>query len=290
MAIPTSLSPDPTTEASMSDQPEATPSDAPLQFDRAIQTDPSAGVALACSHCSRAITDAYYHHGDQTLCAACGNVRQSTATPDRSVRTLASVIAFGGGAALVGALAYWGVMEFLELEIGIVAIAIGWLVGRAVAKATRGRSARRHQVMALGLTYLAVALAYAPFAVKEWKKEAQVAKVAADSVAAAMPTHAATADTPADSMAVIQAGTPAGGTTGTVPAKEERLPGGLAVALLAVGGILLALPIIAALGSMPGGLLSLLIIGFGLRQAWTVSVASNSAVTGPHAVGSAAAG
>jgi hypothetical protein len=45
----------------------------------------------------------------------------------------------------------------------------------------------------------------------------------------------------------------------------------------------------AALGSMPGGLLSILIIGFGLRQAWTITIASNAVVTGPHAIGGAVA-
>jgi hypothetical protein len=277
----------------MSDKPEATPSDAPLKFDRAVQSDPSGSAVLACSRCSTPITDAYYHHGDETLCAGCGKTRQHLTKPDRSFRTLASAIALGGVAALVGALVYWGVMEFLELEIGIVAIAIGWMVGRAVAKATRGRSARRHQVMALGLTYLSVALAYAPFAVKEWRKEAKegtTSRVAADSSATARPTSAGVVAAPADSMLVVQAGAAAGTDTAAAPKKDEPMPGGLAVALLAVFGIVLALPIIAALGSMPGGLLSLLIIGFGLRQAWTVSVASNRAVTGPHVVGGAEAG
>ena len=273
----------------MSDQPEATQSDTPLQFDHVVHADASASAVLACSRCSKPIADAYYHDGDQTLCAGCGTVRQNMAKPDRSVRTLASVIAFGGGAALVGALAYWGVMEFLELEIGIVAIAIGWLVGRAVAKATRGRSARRHQIMALGLTYLSVALAYAPFAIKEWKKEARESRIAADSVAVAKSTSPANVAAPTDSIAVTQAGAPASGTAATSTKEDEATPGGLAVALLVLSGILLALPIVAALGSMPGGLLSLLIIGFGLRQAWTASVASNSAVTGPHALGGAEA-
>lgn len=270
----------------MSAQPEAKPSEAPLQFDRAVHADPSAAAELACARCEKPIAAAYYHDGNTTLCAECGTVRQLAAVPDRAAGTLVRAAAFGVGAAIVGALVYWGVMEYLELEIGIVAIAIGWLVGRAVARATRGRSARRHQVMAVGLTYFSVAMAYAPFAIKEWKNSDKSAAVASDSTATAtVPTGSPPAPAAAaPATAATPVSPPAAGTT-----DDEVTAGGVAFALLMVSGLLLALPITAAVGSMPSGILSILIIGFGLRQAWTVSVASNSTVTGPHAIGGQAA-
>jgi hypothetical protein len=260
----------------MSTEPEVQPSLAPLQFDRAVHADPSAAPGLLCSRCTKPIAEAYYHDGDKTLCAGCGKVRQHMAAPDRSAGTLLRAAAFGGGGAIVGALLYYGVMAFLELEIGIVAIAIGWLVGRAVATATHGRSARRHQVLAVALTYLSVAMAYAPFAIKEWKSDAKSAKVAADSTIKADSTTRAVAARGA-------------ATAGATKSSDAPTAGGFAMALLVVSGLLLALPIMAALGSMPGGLLSILIIGFGLRQAWTITIASNAVVTGPHAIGGAVA-
>jgi len=201
------------------------PSDAPLQFDRAVHADPAAAGSPACARCSKPIIGTYYHDGAKTLCADCGKMRQQLSGPDRSTVTLLRAVAFGAGAAVAGAAVYYAVMEYLGLEIGIVAILIGWMVGTAIVKATNGRSARRHQVLAVMLTYLAVALAYAPYGIKE-------------DVAS---------------------------------------------------GLIVALPILAALGSMPGGLLSMLIIGFGLRRAWRISGASNIVVTGPHSLGGATA-
>jgi hypothetical protein len=268
----------------MSTEPEVQPSLAPLQFDRAVHADPSAAQALLCSRCTKPIADAYYHDGDKTLCTGCGKVRQHMAAADRSAGTFLRATMFGVGGAVVGALLYYGVMEFLGLEIGIVAIAIGWLVGRAMAKATRGRSARRHQIMAVGLTYFSVALAYAPFAIKEWKKEAKSASVVPDST---VTKELVAAPASSDPTPLASTTTPEAATT--KQSTDAPTSGGFALALLMVSGILLALPIMAALGSMPGGLLSILIIGFGLRQAWTITVASNTDVTGPHAIGGEAA-
>jgi hypothetical protein len=275
----------------MSAEPEIQPSAAPLQFDRAVHVDPSAAPALQCARCTTPIAGAYYRDGDAMLCAGCGEARQRTAAPDRSLGTLVRAAVLGVGAAVLGALLYYGVMAYLELEIGIVAIAIGWLVGRAVARATRGRSARRHRGVALTLTYLSVAMAYAPFAIKEWKdgKDATpTAKAAADSAATSAPgsgTATAAARASADS-------TPTAATRSAPAATKDAdalTAGRVALALLVVSGLLLALPVMAALGSMPGGLLSILIIGFGMRQAWTIAGASNAVVTGPYAIGDAAA-
>jgi hypothetical protein len=267
----------------MSAEPTGQLSDAPLQFDRAVHAEPSSSSRPTCAQCTKVITDAYFHDGDQTLCTDCGKVRQEMAVPDRAARTFIRAGVFGGGAALLGALLYYGVMAFLELEIGIVAIAIGWFVGRAVAKATRGRSGRRHQVLALSLTYLSVALAYAPIALKGVKSGAEEAKIAADSVAKATRAPAPTAAL-ADSTPAVAGRSTAARTSGD----DAPTAGGVLLAFVVLGGFVLVLPIIAAVGSMPSGILSILIIGFGLRQAWRISLASNAVITGPHAIGAAA--
>jgi hypothetical protein len=266
----------------MPSEPEVQPSFEPLQFDRAEPVNPSAPQALVCDRCAKPIAGVYYHDGCKTLCAGCGKVRQQMVSPDRSTGTLFRAVAFGGGAAIAGALVYYGVMAYLGLEIGIVAIAIGWMVGRAIVKATKGRSARRHQILAVSLTYLAVALAYAPFAIKEWKDDAKSNKIAADSVTKApAPATGATSDT---SRALSATAAPVAG----AKKKEPLTLRGFVLALLMVGGLIVALPVIAALGSMPSGLLSILIIGFGLRRAWQITRASNTIVTGPHSIGGAA--
>jgi hypothetical protein len=70
------------------------------------------------------------------------------------------------GAGVVGAGIYYAVIAIAHVEVGIVAILIGYMVGYAVRKGARGRGGLRFQVVAVALTYASVALAYAPIAVK----------------------------------------------------------------------------------------------------------------------------
>jgi hypothetical protein len=46
-----------------------------------------------------------------------------------------------------------------------------------------------------------------------------------------------------------------------------------------------ALPVMAVLGSLPSGLISALIIGFGMHQAWRMTGDARPRITGPHRVG-----
>src|SRR5207237_1674878 len=73
---------------------------------------------------------------------------------------------FGLGAGIVGAAIYYAVIALANLEIGIVAILIGYMVGYAVRRGAGGRGGRRFQALAVALTYLSIALAYAPVAVQ----------------------------------------------------------------------------------------------------------------------------
>jgi hypothetical protein len=60
---------------------------------------------------------------------------------------------------------YYGVIAITNVELGLVAIAIGYLVGYAVRAGTGGRGGRRFQILAVLLTYFSVSLAYAMLAV-----------------------------------------------------------------------------------------------------------------------------
>lgn len=51
-----------------------------------------------------------------------------------------------------------------------------------------------------------------------------------------------------------------------------------------------ALPIMSIVGSLPGGLLSALIIGIGLHQAWSMTGPHKLMVSGPYKVGGGLSG
>jgi hypothetical protein len=134
---------------------------------------------------------------------------------------------FGLGAAIVGAIIYFAVLKITGLELSLITILIGFMVGTAVMKGSQSRGGRRYQVIAVVLTYLAIGLAF-----------------------------------------------------GSAAVSEGPLPGLIGALLL-----VLALPVMVVVGSMPGGLLSALIMGFGLLQAWTIPRHVPLEISGPYKVG-----
>lgn len=139
--------------------PAASP-DAPLQFERAEFTEPRA--APKCALCQRAITGTYFEANGQLLCPACKDaVEASMAGGSKSGRFFRA-LAFGTGAAIAGAVLYFGVSALTGYNLGLIAIAVGWGVGAAVRKGSDGRGGRFYQVLAVLLTYLSVCGSLAP--------------------------------------------------------------------------------------------------------------------------------
>ena len=214
----------------MTDQPVSGHDD--LRFDRAIPITGAAGpggeASVKCSVCHRAITASYHTVNGAPACESCRTILAAVSAPVREPLPIAKALLLGFGAALVGAVIYWAVIRFFSLEIGIVALLNGWMVGRAMRIGTGGRGGRMLQVAAALLTYLSVGMAYVPLA--------------------------------------LQAGASIGLSTL------------LSAALL---------PVYVILRSLPGGLISALIIGFGMMQAWQLTGTPALDIQGPFRVGSA---
>lgn len=210
-----------------------TPHAGDLSFDRAIPVA-AAGDAggVTCASCRRTIPDAYHTANGEPVCGACRTGLEAAARGVRESGLLARATALGVGAMVAGAFVYWAVMRFAQLEIGLVAILNGWMVGKAMRKGADGRGGRALQVVAALLVYGSVALAYLPFALQR-------------------------------SLA-----------------DYAGLGGAIALAAFTV-----ALPVFAIIGSLPGGLLSALIIGFGMLQAWQLTGTPRIAFQGPFRVG-----
>ena len=138
-----------------------------LQFDRVVSNAPAAQTnavpgAVICTACSRPIDRDYYHLNGKVTCESCRNaIADAVATPE-GVLPFVRAAGLGILAAIAGAAIYYGVIALANLEIGIIAIAIGYMVGWAVRKGAGGRGGRRFQVLAVVLTYCAIGLAYAP--------------------------------------------------------------------------------------------------------------------------------
>ena len=296
-------------------QPVSTPaSTEPLQFDRAVNKDGAdKGPGVTCSMCERKIVDRYYTLGEQPACVSCKAKVERDAAHAKRPAVFARSALFGFGGAVAGAVLYYAVLKLTGYEIGLVAIASGFMIGHAMRKGAGGWGGRRFQLAAAGLTYLSVGMAYLPMAM-EGAKEAN-AGVRSDSTAADSTTT--------DSATVAQQGAPVDGDStafvatdgGAVPDSNAAAagdsnvvayadtvaadsasapttvtpgtddePAGFGAVLIGLGAVLafsLALPILVIIGSMPGGLISALIILFGIMQAWKMTAAQDLTFHGP---------
>jgi len=142
-----------------------------LQFDRVVSASapsaPADKLSVVCAACRTPIDTEYYDVNGHTFCNRCRVAVESGAETPRGIVPFVTAAIFGLGAGLVGAAIYYGVIAIAHLEIGLVAILIGYMVGYAVRKGARGRGGLRFQVLAVALTYASVAIAYTPIAVQQ---------------------------------------------------------------------------------------------------------------------------
>lgn len=235
----------------------------PLQFETAVPHSAPPGAEAAqrgvtCASCQRSIADEYFDISGQSICASCREQVARHAETPQGWGVLARAGLFGLGAAILGAILYYAVIAITSFEIGIVAIAIGYMVGYAVRAGAGGRGGRRFQVVALVLTYWAVGLAYVPLVLKSMPQQTQEA---------AQTTPTATAPTPGSA---------------DEPGASGQVNVPLAVVVLL--GFSLALPVLSVVGSMPGGLISAAIIAFGMMQAWRMTGAPQFQISGPYRI------
>src|SRR5438045_3014309 len=105
---------------------DATPVSSPegLRFD---QPGPGAGTPT-CARCRAPIT-AYYEVNGHVVCAACRAAMEQAPAGSGMSRMLRAS-AYGLGGAILGAGIYYAILAITGYELGLVAIAVGWLVGR----------------------------------------------------------------------------------------------------------------------------------------------------------------
>jgi hypothetical protein len=241
-------------------------SNAPLSFDPA-----GPPARTICSICQQPIGDSYFTLGTQLACERCKSQVELAGVQRRGPSAVAKAVVFGSLWGLLGAAVWWGVRVAAGYEVGLIAIAIGYFVGRAVFAASGHRGGAGFQALAVALTYFWICANYVPDIVKELASmpDQELAQSedpgAADAEAAGAPVSAETA-----------------GAQGSDAGASEP-PGALAFAILPVFvfGIAMAAPFLQGAENVIG----LLIIGFGLYQAWKMNRRTELAIAGPFRVG-----
>jgi hypothetical protein len=256
----------------------------PLQFDTA---EPAGGhgatmTALACSVCNAEISTSYYEVNSAILCMSCRSTLRVQLTGGSGSARFTKAIGLGLLAAAAGSALYYGILALTGYEIGLVAIAVGFLVGRAVNRGSQGRGGRAYQALAVGLTYFAIVTTYIPFIVKSIRDNPPA--VVADSTAKATPTpdsgSSAAPTVAAANEAPKQQGAPSAASSAPADAKKVTF-GQALLGLVALLALAAAAPVLAGFQNIVG----MLIIGFALFEAWRQNQRVQLAITGPYQVG-----
>jgi hypothetical protein len=130
-----------------------------LQFDRAEWGE--AGTGGTCAACQSPIQGVYYQVNDQVLCESCRGSVESTLTGGSGTVRFLKAALFGVAAAAVGSGIYY-VVSLTGYEFGLIAIVVGFLVGRAVRHGSEHRGGWPYQLLAIGLTYVSIASSFIP--------------------------------------------------------------------------------------------------------------------------------
>ncbi len=244
-----------------------------LQFDRA-QFD-GTGQRTPCAMCKQPLASAYFEVNGLTMCATCCQALRAhldAGTP--ASRAFRAAVA-GFGAAVAGTILYYGILAISGYQLGLIAIVVGFMVGKAVRWGSYGRGGWKYQAMAMALTYLSIVGSYVPFIVQGISNQAKKA-------AAAAPTSGQTTE-PAVQRA--DRSTPAPANPAAAPAKARP------TLLTAVVGLVVLVLFVCAIPFLMGvrNIMGLIIIGIGLYEAWKFNRRRVVVITGPHALATSAA-
>jgi hypothetical protein len=228
-----------------------------LQFDK---VDLAADQSRACKRCNTLIHDEYFESAGNILCRRCAE--QLGATSGGGL-DFWRALAYGAGAAVLGTILWFIIMKVLNSELGIVAIAVGLVVGLAVRKGSLGRGGARYQALAMALTYVSITSSYVPFVIQGMAEDDPKEDVIKQG------------DQPGEP--------PADKASPTASEKKEPVSAAqLAIFVVMVFGLAFAAPFLGGASNIMG----ILIIGIALYEAWKIN--RHVPISGPFRIGAAA--
>ena len=231
----------------------ADPAPEELQFERAVPFVAETAPSLPqnqCVVCKNAIEDQYFHAQGQVICPICASRIQAGQLAPPATSLLRSAL-YGAGAALAGCAIYATIAIVTGLEIGLIAILVGIMVGKAIRHGSGGRGGRPQQILAVALTYFAITTSYIPVFIYQTVQK-----------------HNATQVSDGQSKPAVQ--------------PKQMSLGAALVALVALAA---AAPFLS-LGSGLSGLITLFIIFIGLQRAWRLTGRTDLLIMGPYSTAS----
>lgn len=237
-----------------------------IAFEKA-EFEEQAPKRSSCLLCEREVGETWWEVGGRLSCAPCRDRYDAELKQAYSLRTFGRATWFGGGAALVGSIAWYWFGKITGYELSLIAILIGIVIGIAIKRATGGHGGRRYQILAVFLTYSAIVWTYVPHFLDE------IAKHKTEQVApGAGPVPSVVGVAPVVSAAPAAA-----------PAQPvEKLPPPTLGQFLGAWALLIAFAYAAPFLGGTQGLIGLLIIGIGLFEAFRQTRRTTPDITGPY--------
>jgi hypothetical protein len=223
----------------------------------------------ACKGCGQPIRDSYYRIKSDMVCAACAEKFKLTLPTDSHAAFVRAVI-FGIGGAIVGLVLYAAFEIATHLIIGYVALAVGFIVAKAMMTGSNGFGGRRYQIVAVILTYAAVSIAAIPVYIYEYSQHHNAARQQQTT-----QTYDPTQDSTSSAPTQVEA-----------PA-TPRKPVGIGAAIVTLVGLGLASPFLELYqGVNYSSIIGLVILFVGLRIAWRMTAGHPGAqqLVGPFPV------
>jgi hypothetical protein len=236
-------------------RPANPPAAEDLQFHRAELVGGEDGPSRQCVLCKQLIREDYFHAQGQVVCPLCATkIRVGSQHPPAVSLLRASL--YGLGAAIAGSALYAIVNMLLHIQIGIIAIFVGIMVGKAVRYGSKGLGGRRQQILAVALTYFGITLSYIPIFIQGAIHRQRPAQVSS-----------------------TQQGAPE---SQSVTPVRQADPQKLGAAILMLVAIALAAPFLIVWSSPLPGLITLFIVFLGLQRAWHLTGRADILITGPY--------
>jgi predicted lipid-binding transport protein (Tim44 family) len=237
------------------------------------------GGAERCKSCNQQIGAEYYRINGVLACQNCAQAAAAKLPKDSHAAFVRGSM-FGVGGAILGMILYAAVGILTGLIIGYVALAVGYIIAKAIKVGSRGVGGQRYQIAAALLTYVAVSLAAVPIGIAQYVKARDAHRAAAQ----ASKTHSFRSEDSSSADARDSAPSP----DRPVQEPTRPRPAQQPVNFLALLGTLLLEGLISPFsqffrdGPSISAVIGLVILSVGIRIAWQMTDDSGAkAVLGP---------
>ncbi|HYX51872.1 MAG TPA: hypothetical protein VE783_00355, partial [Candidatus Limnocylindrales bacterium] len=131
-----------------------------------------------CKGCKQPISGMYYRANSAIVCGSCADEIKRRVPADNHSAFVRAIL-FGLVGFAIGLTVYAAFVIMTGISIGYLALAVGWIIGKAMMMGSGGIGGRRYQVTAVMLTYAAVSIAFIPIVIsvmRSHKAEARLAQ------------------------------------------------------------------------------------------------------------------